>query len=114
MKIGTKLAAVVLVVFAAFTAYPVWKYGYFGFVAVHMQNAWGIQVIVDLVIALSLFLFWMVPDARRRGLPAWPFVIATFALGSIGALGYLVARGVLAPARDGDAGGRDVREGEIG
>ena len=34
----------------------------------------------------------MVPDARRHGLPAWPFVLVTLALGSIGALSYLVVR----------------------
>jgi len=35
----------------------------------------------------------MVVDARRRGVTAWPWVVATIALGSIAPLAYLVAHG---------------------
>jgi hypothetical protein len=97
MKPSTFAALVVLVLFAGYTAYPVITQGYFGFVAVHTAGPWGVQVVLDLFIALTLFLCWMVPDARERGLPAWPFVVLTILTGSIGALAYLVVRGLREP-----------------
>lgn len=91
MKRSTLLPLLILVPFTAFTAYVVIDEGLLGFIAAH-RSGWGQQVFADLVIALTLFLVWMVPDARRHGLPAWPFVLVTLALGSIGALSYLVVR----------------------
>ena len=46
----------------------------------------------DLVIALSLILIWMVPDARARGLRTWPWVLITLTFGAAGPLGYLIRR----------------------
>lgn len=82
-------------VLVAFTAYSLWVvsgHGYTGFIELALAEAWGMQLFVDLVIALVLFIAWMVPDGRARGIPTWPYTIAIFALGSIGALGYLVHR----------------------
>jgi len=93
MKRYAVVAGISAVLFAAFTAWPIWTDGYFGFVKVHTEHPWGYQVLADLVIALTLFMFWMVRDARRHSLPAWPFVIAIFATGSIGALTYIAVRG---------------------
>lgn len=97
MRRKTLLPLLILVPFTIFTADVVLDEGLRGLIATH-ETGWGQQVFADLVIALTLFLVWMVPDARRRGLPAWPFVLATLLLGSIGALSYLVARG-LTPQR---------------
>ena len=94
MKRSTLLPLLVLIPFTALTAYAVIDGGLFGFIAAH-QSSWGMQVITDLVIAITLFIVWMVPDARRHGLPAWPFVLAAVLLGSIGALGYLVVRSLV-------------------
>lgn len=58
------------------------------------------QVLADLVIALSLVLVWMVRDARQRGVSPVPWVAATLLLGSFGPLFYLLARersGALVP-----------------
>lgn len=88
-----------LAVLAAFTAYSLWVsfgHGYTGFIELALAEAWGMQMFLDLVIALVLFLVWMVPDGRARRIPTWPYVVATFALGSIGALGYLVHREIRA------------------
>lgn len=35
---------------------------------------------------------WLVPDAKRHGLPAWPFLVALPFVGSIASLAYVVAR----------------------
>ena len=87
----------VLLAFTAYTATVVAGHGYFGFVHLALEQPWGGQVFLDLVIALTLFLVWMVPDARARSLPVIPYIIATCALGSIGALAYLIHREATAP-----------------
>lgn len=84
-----------LAVFVAFTAYSVWVvlgHGYTGFIELALAESWGMQMLVDLGIALVLFTFWMVPDGRARGIPTWPYLLGIVTLGSIGALGYLVHR----------------------
>ena len=83
---------VILADFVALTAYAVYHYGYLAFFDLHAMNAIQIQIFIDLVIALSLFLTWMVPDARARGISPVPYVVLTLALGSIGALAYLIRR----------------------
>jgi hypothetical protein len=98
MKTYGVVAALACVTFAGFTVWPAWTEGYFGFLRVHMQGPWGYQVILDLLIALTLFLAWMIPDARRQRLPVWPFVLAVLATGSIGALAYVAVRGWRAAA----------------
>jgi protein-S-isoprenylcysteine O-methyltransferase Ste14 len=85
----------VIAVFAAFTIYTsfvVVDQGYFGFLELAMTGGWAAQVFIDLCIALILFAFWMVPDARERGIPAWPYFLAVLTTGSVGALAYLVHR----------------------
>jgi hypothetical protein len=87
---------IVLLDFAVLTAYTIYRAGYIGglefgaeIVALH---PWGLQLILDFVIALSLALVWMFFDARSRGIAFWPFALLTFTLGSIGPLAYLIRR----------------------
>lgn len=94
----------VLVDFAALSAYAVVQHGYLGFFELAMAN-WATRLLfADLCIALSLIAVWMVRDARERGASFWPYLVLTLALGSAGPLLYLIRRegaGVreLAPAR---------------
>lgn len=90
----TRLAAllVVLAAFGAYSVHVVLAHGYFGFLAVAAREPWGMQMLLDLTIAVTLFTCWMIPDARRRGIAWWPYLAACVALGSIGALAYLVRR----------------------
>jgi hypothetical protein len=88
-------------VFAAFTVYSatvVASHGYTGFLVLAWREPWAGQMLIDLTIALGLFLGWAIRDGRARGIPTWPFVIATVLLGSIGALAYLVARELKRPS----------------
>jgi hypothetical protein len=55
---------------------------------------WPMQVFTDLVLMAAGFLVVAAPDARRRGITFWPYVIATLLLGSIGMLAYYVRRGL--------------------
>lgn len=84
-----------ITVFAAFTVYTavvVVSHGYTGFIELAFAGGWGAQVFLDLCIALVLFTFWMVPDARSRDIPFVPYVVAILTTGSVGALAYLVHR----------------------
>ncbi len=90
----------VLADFTAFSAYAIWHHGYLGLFDAAFTNLATLQVFGDLVIALSVFVIWMVGDARARGIGALPYVVATLFLGSIGALLYLIRRELAAaPAR---------------
>lgn len=84
--------SIVLFDFVALTAYALYQYGYVGFFAVAISNAVGIQLLADLVIALSFFISWMLPDARERGISPVPYLVLVLTLGSIGALAYLIRR----------------------
>lgn len=82
----------VLVAFLGLTAHALYYHGLVALFAYHFANTMGMQVFFDLVIALTLFLVWMVRDARQQGIAAPPYVAATLGLGSIGALLYLLHR----------------------
>lgn len=78
--------------FTVFTAYVVWQEGYFGFLHMAMGGLWNMQVFLDLVIACLLVVFWIYQDAKARGVNGWPYIIATFFLGTIPPLWYLIRR----------------------
>lgn len=82
----------VFIDFLAFSCYVIWQEGYFGFLSMAVGGLWNMQVFLDLVIALLMVCTWMLLDARQRGANAWPYVIATFFLGSIAPLWYLIRR----------------------
>ena len=97
MTIRKALLLAVLLPFAAFSAWVVVEYSYLEIFTDHFIKPTGMQVIIDLVIAISLALFWMIADARKRNITVWPFVLISGTLGSIGPLAYLVWRETKAP-----------------
>ena len=85
----------VIAVFAAFSIYTaivVVNHGYTGFIELALTGGWGAQIFIDLCIALTLFMVWLVPDARERGIRALPYIVGILATGSVAALAYLVHR----------------------
>lgn len=86
------LLGIVLADFVGLSAWALYHHGYVGLFEVAVASPAGIQVLVDLTIALSLFMVWMWRDARDRGIAPLPFVLLTATLGSIGALAYLLRR----------------------
>jgi hypothetical protein len=88
----TVLAPLVLAVFGAYSMWVVVTEGYFGFLALAGREPWAMQLLLDLVIAASFAVGWMVRDARKRKIAAWPYVIATAVGGSLGVLAYCVRR----------------------
>lgn len=106
----TKLArsaAVAAAILVPFTAYSLWVvagHGYTGFLSLVTREPWGMQLLLDLVIACSFGIGWMHADAKRRGVAFWPFVPVVLAAGSIGLLGYVVWRGIaMHRSADGEA-----------
>jgi 4-amino-4-deoxy-L-arabinose transferase-like glycosyltransferase len=88
------LLVVTLLLFGALTAVTVWHHGYLGIFETMLQTWAGIQVLVDLVIALVLVLVWMWRDARVLQRNVWPYVLITLAAGVFGPLLYLLTRKV--------------------
>lgn len=81
---------VILIAFLVLTAIAVLQYGYAGIFVQQFENSAGVQVLVDLAIALGLFLIWMWKDAKAAGRNPIPWLVLTLATGSIGALIYLL------------------------
>ena len=88
------LPALLLVPFTVYSTLVIVEHGYFGFLTLAAREPWGMQMLLDLSIALFLLGAWLRRDARERGLPALPYLVMLPFLGSIAALGYLVHRGI--------------------
>lgn len=84
----------VLIVFTAWSLWLVAGESPVGFLTLSWREPWAAQMLTDLAVACFLVSIWMVRDARARGIPAAPYLLATLLLGSIGPLAYLVHRGV--------------------
>ena len=82
----------VLVDFLAFNVYALYQHGTVGMLELVMANTATLAVTADLLIALTLIAFWIARDAHRRGVSAFPYLIATALLGSGGPLLYLIRR----------------------
>lgn len=86
---------VLWIVFVAFSLLSVWALetvGLAGILGSHIASPGSLQVTFDFFICAALVITWMIGDARRRGIAAWPWVIATLCLGSFAPLVYLLRR----------------------
>ena len=92
MKPRSLLALAVFVPFTAFSLWVSWHDGALGFIPVLTAGGWSTQVFLDLVIAMCVASTVVHRDARSRGISPWPWMVAMFTVGSIGLLGYFVAR----------------------
>lgn len=92
MTLRLALLVATLVVFVIYSFAVALNAGFTGFLTVAANEPWGGQMLIDLVIALGLFLIWMHGDSREQGIPELPYLILTLTTGSIGALAYLVHR----------------------
>ena len=96
-NLKTLLIAFALIDFTAVSIWLVADLGPLAFFSSILTDGWTLQVALDLVLALSLFVGWMWKDARARDLNPLPYALLVLGTGSIGALGYLLRR-ELAPA----------------
>ncbi len=78
--------------FGVLTAEAILEVGIVGLFQNLLVSYAGLQVLVDLCIALTIVLGFVWRDARERGLPFTPYLVATVLTGSFGPLAYLVHR----------------------
>jgi len=82
-------------IFIAFNIYSFWvdkEQGYWGFLPLIGREAWGLQIFLDLGIALAIAWGGLRRDAKIVGINPWPYMIGTLFLGSIAPLAYLIHR----------------------
>ena len=82
----------VSIAFTTFTAVVLFDFGIIGFIEAAVANGATTQVSLDLILSIVVALSFIRGDARRRGLPYWPYVVATALTGSIGLLAYVIHR----------------------
>ncbi|MFK7931106.1 MAG: hypothetical protein AB8H79_23170 [Myxococcota bacterium] len=93
MKPAILLSMLGLVLLIPITVMALMDVGYLGIWAVGLNGWASAQVLVDLVLSCLVALFYVVPDARRRGVWAWPLVVLTVLLGSLALMMWMVVRG---------------------
>ena len=81
---------VVLAVFSIFSTWVVVTEGYWGFLTLAASDRWGLQVFLDLCIAMCLLMGHMIRRGQNVGLSAWPYIVALPFLGSISALAFYI------------------------
>ena len=72
--------------FAAFTAVTIAAEGVWPVIVNHTSNLWGVQVWWDLLFALGVATFLIVPRAKAQGMNLLPWTIFILATASIGLL----------------------------
>ncbi len=90
-----KRIVILLAILIPFTLLSTWLVidtGYLAWIRLARREPWALQLFVDLAIACTVFMSWMLRDARARGLRAWPYVPLILTGGSIGILAYLIRR----------------------
>jgi hypothetical protein len=92
MNLKRFVPALLLVGFSALTLEVVLLDGYTEWLRIAFANRSAGLLLLDLTIACSLAIGWMVRDARARNATVWPFAILTVLLGSVGPLAYLTLR----------------------
>jgi hypothetical protein len=91
------LLSLVTLAFGLLTGLALWHHGYWGLFAPALNSLAAAQVLIDLCIALALFVAWMWRDAKTLGRNPWPWLALTLAAGSFGPLLYLLTRPAAAP-----------------
>ena len=82
----------VFVAFSLLTGVAIHQHSYIEIFEAGFRDSTSMQVFFDLVIAVSLFGFWMLADAQKRGVTVWPYLVAIPAVGSLSPLAYLIVR----------------------
>ncbi len=74
------------------TVLAVRDHGFVGIFGYQLETWAGVQVLLDLVIALVLVWVWLWRDAQQLGRNPWPWIGLTLVAGSFGPLFYLMTR----------------------
>ena len=93
------LPASLCALFTAWTIATILTEGPLGFWANHVTNMWGIQVWVDLLIAVAISWTLLVPKARALGMRPAPWLLLVVTTASIGLLAMAARMLYLSEAR---------------
>ncbi len=102
------LLLAVFVVFTGWSTSVAVAHGPLGFLTLSLEHPWALQMLLDLFIALFVAWAWLRHDAKQRGIPALPYQVATFFLGSPAVLAYLIHREIRAKRSTSSAPQRDA------
>jgi len=86
---GWKIAAALSALFLAWSLFAVWREGPLGFWAQHVQDAWGVQIWLDLLLGVGLAVALLFPRARAVGMRPLPWFLLVACTGSVGLLAML-------------------------
>ena len=92
MSLRKFLLGFILIDFALFSTWVMWQVGYFGIWQAGLESPGSLQILFDLAIACLLICTWMKKDAEQRGINPYPWIVATFAAGTLVPLVYLLIR----------------------
>ena len=81
--------AALALAFTLFSLYLVLAEGPLGFWPKHSQSFWGVQVWMDLLLALGVSCYFIVPKAKSVGVSVVPGLLLVLCTGSIGMLAFL-------------------------
>ena len=86
----------VLIPFSVLSAAALWQVGYFGLFTQQFANYGTWQVLADLLIAVTICMYWMWTDTQKTGRNPWPWLLLSLVSGSFGPLLYLLTSKVAA------------------
>lgn len=78
--------AILSIAFTVLTVIAFINTGPLGFWHLHVADWWGNQVWMDLLFAVSVALFFVIPQARKLGMTILPWVVFTITTGCVGLL----------------------------
>lgn len=88
-KASFALAMILLMGFSGFTALTIAHEGVMTVIENHTVNFWGVQVWYDLLLAVGIAVFFIVPRARSAGMNIVPWIILIGLTASIGLLAMI-------------------------
>ena len=72
--------------FLAFSLHAIYSEGVFGFWTEHTRNLWGNQIWLDLLLAVGIGWFLIVPRAKALGMRPLPWLLLVASTGCVGFL----------------------------
>jgi hypothetical protein len=84
-----RIPAGLSLLFFLFSLFTIITEGPVGFWVEHTRNLWGNQIWFDLLLAVGIGCFLLVPQAKKVGLNVWVWLVLIICTGSIGFLAFL-------------------------
>ena len=75
--------------FFAYSLWPIFTLGPWGFWPEHVSDPWSVQIWFDLLCSIGVGWALLAPRARTAGMTPWPWLALIVATGSIGLLAML-------------------------